>query len=435
MNLFISILTIILMLILSAFFSGTEISFNTSNKIRLKKAAEANDKLSKVAYKISENFTTTLSAILIGNNLANIAASTAATVIFMKYISNDGVASVVSTAFMTLLVLTFGEIAPKIIAREHADTVVRWVAYPSKILTIILFPIVAIVMLFLKLLRKMWGRDNDESKPTITEEELSSIIDTIEEEGVIDEDKSDLLQSTLEFHETIIEEIMTPRIDLVTIDIEEDFDTIYDIIEKSHYSRIPVYEDNPDNIIGILYLNHFYREAVNYVDYNIGTKPQAFDIRHLLIKPCFLHKTMKLPSAMKILREKKIHIAIVVDEYGGTLGVVSMEDILEEIVGDIWDESDEIVTEISQTGEHTYEVNGDMNIDDFFEYIDFKPSNEFECEYSTVGGWAVEMLDSNPSEGESFNFENLYIVVSKMDDMRVTKITVLVNPSLKDEDD
>lgn len=435
MNLIVPILIIFLMLVLSAFFSGSEISFNASNKIRLKKSAEAGDKLSTTAYKISENFTTALSAILIGNNLANIAASTAATIIFIRLIDNDGVASLVSTIFMTLLVLTFGEIVPKVIAKQHADVTVRWVAVPIKILTIILFPIVAIVMLFVNLLRKIWGRDSNENTPTITEEELSSIIDTIEEEGVIDEEKSDLLQSTLEFHETTIQEVMTPRIDLVTIDIEEDFDTIYQIIEYSHYSRIPVYEGSHDNIIGILYLNHFYREAVNYIDYNIGTKPQAFDIRPLLMKPCFLHKTMKLPSAMKILRERKTHIAVVIDEFGGTMGVVSMEDILEEIVGDIWDESDDIVTEIIKTGEYTYEVNGDMNIDDFFEAIDYRPSDDFECEYSTVGGWAVEMLDSNPSEGESFNFDNLYIVVTKMDDMRVTKITALVNPVPDDEDD
>ncbi len=436
MNLIIPISTIVLMLVLSAFFSGSEISFNASNKIRLRKSAEAGDKLSVTAYKISQNFTTALSAILIGNNLANIAASTAATVIFLELIpGSDGLASLVSTIFMTLLVLTFGEIVPKILAKENADIVVRWVAVPIRVLTLILFPIVALVMLFINLLRKVWGRDNDEDTPTVTEDELSSIIDTIEEEGVIDEEKSDLLQSTLEFHDTTIREVMTPRIDLVTIDIDEDFDTIYQIIEHSHYSRIPVYEGSQDDIIGILYLNHFYREAVNYIDYNIGTKPQAFDIRPLLMKPCFLHKTMRLPSAMKILRERKTHIAVVIDEFGGTMGVVSMEDILEEIVGEIWDESDDIVTEITKTGEFTYEASGDMNIYDFFEYIDYRLSDEFETEYSTVGGWAVEMLDSNPSEGESFNFNNLYIVVTQMDDMRVTKITALVNPLPEDDDD
>ena len=325
---------ILLMLVLSAFFSGSEISFNAANKMRLRKAGEAGSKTAKLANKISEHFTIALSAILIGNNLANIAASTAATSIAIAMLSGvsggDAIASTLATVIMTVIVLIFGEIVPKLLCKQHADTVVMWIAIPVLILMIVLAPAVAVVMGLLWVLRLIWGKDKNEGVD-VTEEELSSIIDTVEEEGVIDEGQSDLLQSTLEFHETTIEEVMTPRIDLTTIDIDDDRESIIDTIENSTYSRIPVYEDSIDNIIGILYLNQYYRAAVD--------DPNA-DIREMLMKPCFLHKTMYLPDALRHLRDRRTHIAIVIDEFGGTMGVVTIEDILEELVGHIWDESD-----------------------------------------------------------------------------------------------
>lgn len=434
------VLIIILMVILSAFFSASEISFNASNKMRLRKAADEGDRAASLAFKISEDFTTALSAILIGNNLANIAASTAATVVTMrlllslKTLNSDGVASVVSTVVMTFIILIFGEIVPKILAKNNADSVVRIFAYPTKILTVILFPLVWLVMLLIKFLHKLWGSD-DENAPTVTEEELESIIETVEEEGVIDEDKSELLQSTLDFRDTTVEEIMTPRIDMVAFEITDPIGEITDVIEKSNYSRIPVYEDSVDNIIGILNLNHYYKKYTSD-----GVKDES-DIRSLLLEPCFIHKTMRLPAALSLLRERKMHIAIIVDEFGGTMGIVTMEDILEELVGEIWDESDEIELDYIKTGENTYEVSGDMNIEDFFSEIGFEP-RDFECEYSTMGGWAIEMLDSDPHVGDSFIMSDkpdgededdeedertsLTVVVAEMDDMRVTKLTVLI---------
>ena len=405
---------ILLMLVLSAFFSGSEISFNAANKMRLRKAGEAGSKTAKLANKISEHFTIALSAILIGNNLANIAASTAATSIAIALLSGvsggDAIASTLATVIMTVIVLIFGEIVPKLLCKQHADTVVMWIAIPVLILMIVLSPAVAVVMGLLWVLRLIWGKDKNEGVD-VTEEEFSSIIDTVEEEGVIDEGQSDLLQSTLEFHETTIEEVMTPRIDLTTIDIDDDRESIIDTIENSTYSRIPVYEDSIDNIIGILYLNQYYRAAVD--------DPNA-DIREMLMKPCFLHKTMHLPDALRHLRDRRTHIAIVIDEFGGTMGVVTIEDILEELVGDIWDESDEIITDIVKTGENTYEVLGEANIYDFFNEIDYEP-RDFESEYSTVGGWAVENLNSDPHVGDSFTCGRLYVIVTEMDEMRVQR--------------
>lgn len=431
------ILVIILMLIFSAFFSGSEISFNASSKLRLKKAAEEGDFPSKVAYSISEKFNWALSAILIGNNLANIAASTAATAIFIKLFtkllgstdSGEGVGAVVSTIVLTVIVLIFGEIVPKILAKQHADRVVRWVALPIRILTFLLFPIVAIVMLLISLLRKIWGKDKADNEPSVTEEELVSIIDTVEEEGVIDESQSALLQSTITFQETSVEEIMTPRIDVKAIDLNDKLERTLQTIHSATHSRLPVYEDTIDNIVGILLLDRFYRETVAN-----GVPEEEIDFRDLTIPTCFIHKTMKLPAAMRLLKEKETHIAVVIDEFGGTLGVVTMEDILEELVGEIWDERDTIIDMIRGTGENTYEVLGEMNIDDFFDAVKFSPHG-FECEYSTMAGWAIEALNANPHVGDSFSYENLYLVVTEMDDLCVTKLTALVNPVPSDEDE
>ena len=423
------VLIIILMVLFSAYFSASEISFNASNKLRLKKAAEeGGSRSAALAYRISEDFTTALSAILIGNNLANIAASTAATVIAMnlllslKTLNSDGMASLVSTVVMTLIILIFGEIVPKIIARNNADAAVKIFAWPTRILTWILYPLVWLVMRLINLLSALWGKD-DEDTPTVTEEELSSIIETVEEEGVIDEEKSELLQSAIDFRDTTVEEIMTPRIDMLAFDIADSPEEIEKLVDESRFSRLPVYEDSIDNIIGILYLNHYYKKV---------TDGDAFDLRAILMKPSFIHKTMKLPAALSLLRERKTHLAIVVDEFGGTLGLVTMEDILEELVGDIWDESDEIVHPCVRTGENTYEVSGDMNIDDFFAEIEFEP-REFECEYSTVGGWAIEMLEGEPHEGDSFTYKNLCIIVAEMADMRVMKLTVLLTPQEEED--
>lgn len=425
---------IILMIVLSAFFSGTEISFNASNKIRLKKRADEGNRTAMLAYKIHERFTEALSAILIGNNLANIAASTAATLIFTNLLAgisiDEGVKStlitVLSTALITILILILGEITPKIIAKQHADFLVYKVAYPVRIVWIILLPIVKLVMLLVNLLRKIWGKDKSDDEPTVSEEELVSIIETVEEEGVINEDKSELLHSTLEFPETSVEEVMTPRTMLTALDINDSFRKNVAIISSSRYSRLPVYDDSADNIIGILSLNRFYREAVDHEG--------EFDLRAVLLKPVYLHKTMKLPAALKLMREKHTHIAIVTDEFGGTMGIVSLEDILEELVGDIWDESDIIVEEISESADGVYTVNGDMNIYDFFDAVDVSPK-DFESDCTTVGGWATEMLNAEPKTGDSFNYCELTVTVSAMNALRVTQLTAVVNRETPDEEE
>lgn len=419
---------IFVMICLSAYFSASEIAFNTANKMRLRRAAENGSKTAKIAHSIAEKFTMSLSAILIGNNLANIAVSTCTTLIVMElFRDNLALASTLATILVTVVILIFGEIVPKVLSKQNADTVVRIVAIPTRVLTVLLSPFVFLVMALLFVLRKIWGKDHKDDEPTVTEEELVSIIDTIEEEGVIDEDQGELLQSTLDFGDITVEKIMTPRIDMTAIDIDDDSEKIAALLsDTAQFSRLPVYEESIDNIIGILSLTRYYKSSIEH---------GAADIRELLLKPCKLHKTMKLPAALAKLREAKMHLAIVIDEFGGTLGVVTMEDILEELVGDIWDDTDVIVTECMTTGENTYEVRGDMNLDDFFDEINFTKPDDFSCEYSTVGGWSIEMLEADPHVGDSFRYVNLFVIVAQMDEERVTKLTVLVEPAPAEEEE
>ena len=355
---------IFVMICLSAYFSASEIAFNSANKMRLRRAADEGSTTAKVAHDIADNFTTSLSSILIGNNLANIAVSTCTTLIIMDlFPGHVGVASTVATIVVTIVILICGEIVPKTLAKQHADGVSRLVAIPTRILTLLLSPIVALVMVLLFILRKIWGKDRVEGEPTVTEEELTSIIETVEEEGVIDEEQSELLQSALEFDSITVEKIMTPRVNVTALDIDADESDLHALIsDNTQFSRLPVYEESIDNVIGILSLTRYYKAGID------ETKP---DIRSLLLKPCKIHKTMKLPAALAKLREQKMHLAIVIDEFGGTLGVVTMEDILEELVGDIWDDTDVIVQKCIPTGENTYEVAGEMNIEDCFDEIEF----------------------------------------------------------------
>ena len=419
---------IFVMICFSAYFSASEIAFNSANKMRLRKAADGGCCTAKIAYRICDKFTTSLSAILIGNNLANIAVSTCTTLIVINLFQDDvAFASTVATILITIVILIFGEIIPKILSKQNADTVVRIIAIPTRILTILLCPFVFIVMALLFVLRKIWGSDRRDDEPTVTEEELVSIIDTVEEEGVINEEQGELLQSTLEFSDITIEKIMTPRINVTAIDIDDDSEKIMALLsDMTQFSRLPVYEDSIDNIVGILSLTRYYKATLDEAN------P---DIRSMLLKPCKLHKTMKLPAALAKLRDAKMHLAIVIDEYGGTLGIITMEDILEELVGDIWDDTDVIVTECLSTGENTYEVLGNMNIDDFFEEIDFIKPESFSCEYSSMGGWAIEMLEADPHVGDSFRYENIFVIVAQMDEERVTKLTVLVEETRRENDE
>lgn len=422
-------LLIVVMVLLSAWFSASEMGFNLSNHSRLHKKVEQGSRSARMALHICDHFQVALSTILIGNNLVNVAATTCMTMIVLSWIPNSETgASLLATAIMTVIILVFGEVVPKLLAKRFPEQIAVFSAYPIRILTWILYPLIFLVMALVNLLRKVWGKDKKEEAPTVTEEELGTIIETVEEEGVIDEDQGELLQSTLDFQDTTVYEIMTHRKDMVTLDIDDSPEEIEQIIDASPYSRIPVYEDGVDHMIGILYVNHYYRAKTQ------ADEKAPFDIRPLLHPVCYMHKAMKLPAALAMFKSKRVHIAIVIDEFGGTMGMVTLEDILEELVGDIWDETDEIVDECVEIGDNLYEVSGEMSIDDCFEEMEFEPKN-FESEYTTMGGWAVEMLEADPHVGDTFTYENLEAEVVAMKDMRVTKLQIrIVRPVGQTED-
>ena len=416
----------------SAIFSGSEIAYSSMNEKRMRHLAEEQKKRgASVALANYLRYDNLLSTILIGNNFVNLAASTISTELFILFLYNTGlvsenVSAVISTASLTVIVLIFGEIVPKMVAAGDADNYAMKYAGFLRFLGGLLFPLVWLVTKIVKLFAKGWS-DKVTDDTNVTEDELSDIIDTVEEEGVIDEHTSDLLQSALEFPDIYAYEIITPRVDMVAVDIDDEPEEILKTILNSNYSRIPVYEDTIDNVIGVIHLNEVLKAI---------TDDKPLDLREHMLPVCYIHKTTILPQALRELREKKLHLAIVTDEYGGTMGLLTMEDILEQIVGDIWDETDEIKDELVKISDDTYECDGDMRICDLFDELEID-DEDFDDDNATVGGWAIEQLGGYPAKGDTFDFENLTVTVKQIQNLRVTRLTIQVHekPPEKDEDD
>ena len=409
------------LLLLSAFFSGSEIAFMAANPRRLEKAAEKSS-AARCAFRIQSRFDKVLGPLLIGNNLVNTAASSCATMFAIAVSGgNEGVGATLATVIITVLVLIFGEIVPKILAKQTALTFVQVVAFPLQVIIWILTPIAAP---FVAVIQRIFRRDEEE--PTVTEEELTTIIETVGEEGVLDEERSDLLQSALDFANTTVGEILTHRLKWDAINIDDDPETIAAIISASPYSRLPVFERDFDHVIGVLNVKHYYRVLVD--------EGEITDLRSLLKEPAFVYTNMKLPAALAEMREKQNHVDFVLDEYGGIMGIVTMEDILEQLVGDIWDESDEIENDFVETDENTWEVRGDANVEDMFDILDVD-YRDFESDFTTVSGWAIEMLDADPHEGDSFSYHNLYVIITEMGENRIERLSVVVNVVNEEEEE
>lgn len=406
----------------SNFFSSSEMAYSACNQVRLEKASDDGSKRAAAAVKIVERFDDTLSAILIGNNLVNIAASSLGSLAVMELLG-DGYAWV-STVVITTLVIIFGETMPKIVAKNSANRIALRHAYFIRILSVLFKPLIMLVVGLIRLICLPLKGERTDASDDDAVEELSSIIETAEDESVLDEDRSELVQAAIDFSDVMASEVMTARVDMLALDIEDDWDELLKTIDESPYSRLPVYEDGVDNIIGVLYLNHFLKALAG------DEKP---DIRSLLMPVCYVYKTMKLPAVLSELRRAKQHLAVVVDEYGGTLGVLSMEDVLEQLVGEIWDETDEVEEEIIERPDGRFELDGDMVISDFIELMELN-EEDFDFESDTVGGWTIEMFGSFPKVGDSFEYENFTVTVLQMDGLRVEKILVQVHPKPEDEE-
>ena len=415
------LLGILACVILSGFFSGSEMAFSSCSSLRLEHLRDGGSKRAGVAAKIAERFEDALSAILIGNNLVNIAASSLVTVLVYQLTRGTDMVWL-GTLIITVIIIIFGETIPKITCKKNANRVAVRYAYPVRGLMLVLKPLVWLVVKLIDLItRPLKGEEDEDAEEAV--EELQNLIETAEDEEVLDEDQSELVQAAIEFDQISASEVMTARVDVCAIDIEDDWEEILRLVEEAPFSRLPVYEGSIDNIIGVLYLNHFLKAI---------TEDGHTDIRKLLMPPCYVYKTMKLPQVLNALKKARQHLAIVSDEYGGTLGVLSMEDVLEQIVGDIWDETDTVEQEVVQRSESEYELDGDMVIADFLELLGID-EDSFEAESETVGGWTVESFGAFPQVGDSFTYENWRVTVLAMDGRRVEKVLVQALPEPSEE--
>ena len=424
MTLYLVFIGIIICLCGSAFFSLTEMAYSSCNTMRLQNLSEAGDRRAKAAYYITQHFDNALSAILIGNNLANIAGSSLASVFLILLLgAEEGESKAwIATVVMTLLVIIFGETIPKISAKKNANRFALRYSFITRAVMIILYPVIWIIVQLIHLFSAPFkGNSNDNPEEAV--EELQSIIETAQDEDVLDEERTELVQSAIEFSETSAYEVMTARVDVCAIDIDDDWDEIIQQIENSPYSRLPVYENEKDNIIGVLYLNHFLKAL---------TDDTNTDIRSLLMPAIYVYKTVKLPDVLNKLRKARQHLAIVSDEYGGMLGVVSMEDVLEQIVGEIWDETDTVEEEVVKRSEDEFEVDGDMTISDFLELAGIR-EDDYNGDSETLGGWTVECIGDYAKPGDSFSYENIDITVLETDGRRVEKLLVKINPVQEEE--
>lgn len=403
------ILTLVSLILLSAFFSSAETAYSSVNKIRLINYVEEDRPGSKKALYIVENFDNALSTILVGNNIVNIAAASISAKVSTD-IFGASYGLLISTFGMTLLILIFGEILPKSIAKENAES------YSLQISGILLFmikvmtPINFLFGTLKSFVSRLFSKEG--KSPSVTEEEIKVMVDISEEEGVIDKEERELVHRSLEFNDVLVGEILTPRPDMVAINVNDSIEDIKQVFFQERYSRIPVYEGDFDNVIGILSERDFFAELL---------QQQEADIRKLIRKPMFVVRSMKIATLLPELQKSKVHMSIVIDEFGGTSGLITLEDILEELVGEIWDEHDEKFNLMTKTGESTFEFDAQLPLDDFAEILNIP---ELKSSYHSLGGWVVEMLERIPVEGEFFEYENLKITILEVEKQRIRKVKV-----------
>ena len=403
-----------ILVLLSAYFSATETAFASMSKPRMKVLAETNKKAA-LALKLSDNYDKLISTILIGNNIVNIALSSLGTIMFIFLIGDIG--ATVSTAVVTVVVLIFGEICPKGIAKETPERFAIFSAPIIGFLMIILTPFSAFFSLIKNGVSKLFGSKNKEA---MSQEELLIIVDEAKKDGGINEEEHQLLNNAIEFSDLSAEDILTHRTDLEAVSINADKKDIAHVFSETKFSRLLVYEDTIDNIIGVIHQKDFYSE----------TTVTEKSIKDIMTPPIFTIKTEKIDDLLRLLQKNKSHIAIVLDEYGGTYGMITMEDILEELVGEIWDEHDEVTEALKEVSENIFHVDGLMNFDDFCDQFEIKHA---EAESVSVGGWVSEKLEKIAEKGDSFTFEKLNITVSEIDGHRVATLEIEVLDEIPEE--
>ena len=403
--------------VMSGYFSGTETAFSSFNKTRMKTLAEKGNKRARLVIKLSENYSNLISTILIGNNIVNIGASSIGALLFGKLIADQNVATTVNTAALTVIVLIFGEVTPKNMAKVIPEKFAMMSAPLIQLLVWIFMPFNFLFSLLTKLISKLFKGDDDSK---MSQEELLMFVEEVEQDGSIDEDEGSLLRNVIEFNGLKAEDILTHRVDLVAFRKDTPKEEIAKIYSESKFSRLLVYENTIDTIVGIVHQKDFYT-AEGITDASI---------EEIMTEPFFVPPSEDVADLLKKFQENQSHIAVVVDEYGGTVGIVTMEDILEELVGEIWDEHDEVVEDYVDLGENVCSVSCDVEMSSFCEHFDV----EIETESTTLNGFLIEQLEKIPEKDDTFTYKNLIFTVIESDAHRSLFVKVEVLP-VEDEDE
>ena len=405
MNYFGNIFAMVICVAMSAYFSATETAFSSLNKTRLKMLADNGNKRAALALRLSENYDKLISTILIGNNIVNIMVASIGTLLFVDIYGDIG--ATVSTAVVTIVVLIFGEITPKSIAKDAPERFALFSAPFIRLWIWVLTPLNFLFSKWKKFVSRFFKTDDSEK---MSHEELLLFMEDVEQDGSIDKNEGELLRNALEFRELTAAEILTHRIELEAVNVNESHEEIARAFTQSRFSRLLVYRDTIDQVIGVLHQKDFY----------INGKMTDQPISEIMTEPVFVYQHTKIRDILKTLQHQKAHIAVVVDDFGGTLGIVTMEDILEERVGEIWDEHDEVEEDFEKLGESTYRVDCSVSLEDFMEFFDMK----LESDSVSVGGWVMEQLNRVPVKGDSFHVQHLEVTVSEVSAHRAKSITV-----------
>ena len=414
------LIIIIALVVCSAFFSASETALTGANRIRLKSMAENGSKGAKMALKLIDKYDKVITTILIGNNIVNIAASSIATVLATAIVGPEN-GALVSTVVLTVVLLIFGEVMPKSIAKDNAEKLTVATSGVITFLTFIFTPLSWLFILLKRGVSKLFSKGKKEV--SVTEQELLAIIDEIEDEGVLEEQESDLVKSALVFDETMVDEIITHRVDITAVDINEDIETVKDIFISEEYSRLPVYEGSIDKICGFVSQKEFFKRYLTQKD------SDRFLLRDIVQEIHYVPHLMKISEIMKQMQKDKIHMAVVLDQYGGTLGIVTLEDILEQLVGEIWDENDEVIPPVTFVSDKEFNVKGDVSLNDFRRYWQNRTGKSpvLDSCARTVGGWILELFGKIPEPNDTVTTEDFTITVLKVSERRIVKIRFLIN--------
>ena len=404
------IIALVFLVTMSAVFSSSETAITSVSKIKVRQLDQKDNKNAHLLKKLHDNMQTTISTILIGNNIVNIAASSIATILFTNIFHQNG--ALISTVVMTVFVLIFGEVIPKTIAQYKNKSVALKFSRFIYLLTIVFKPIVKVLNLLTRLVIKLFiGEDEDSS--TLTEEELKTLVEVSEEEGVLKNQETEIMINALELKETLAVDIMTPRTSMASVDIEDAESDLKEIIKNIPYYRIPVYEDSIDDIIGVLHIKELAHQIIE--------DDRDFKIRDILKPAFYAYEYIPVVDLFKQMRAKNISISIIIDEYGGTSGIVTMEDILEELVGEIDDEYDN-EKEVTKISDNEYLVDPEMRIDEVNERFDLDIQSD---KFDSIGGFVIELLDRMPKSKDEVEFENLKFVVVNVDKRKITQLMII----------